>query len=121
MSLSFVDELQTQVEMLENKILEAEAVGKDSGGDRIALSHLKALIEHFGISEEIRGERESAGGVVAGAAASSDKEGPSNRANQSRNEALIREACRLLPPHPLTDRYLSGCRGWLPVPAQEAL
>ena len=90
MSLSFVDELQTQVERLENKILEAEAVGKDSGGDRIALSHLKALIEHFGVSEEIRGERESEGGVVAGAAASSDKEGPSMGAgaNQSRNEAL---------------------------------
>ena len=47
MSLSFVDELQAQVENLEKKILEAEAAGKDSGGDRVALSHLKALIEHF--------------------------------------------------------------------------
>jgi hypothetical protein len=66
MSLSFVGELQTQVERLENKILEAEAVGKDSGGDRIALSHLKALIERFGVSEEIRGERESEGGSGCG-------------------------------------------------------
>ena len=47
MSLSFVDELQAQVEKLEKKILDAEAAGKDSGGDRVALSHLKALIEHF--------------------------------------------------------------------------
>jgi hypothetical protein len=76
MSLSFVDELQTQVERLENKILEAEAVGKDSGGDRIALSHLKALIEHLRGSEKIPGERESGGrGVVAGAA-TADKESP---------------------------------------------
>lgn len=91
MSLSFVDELQTQVERLENKILEAEAVGKDSGGDRIALSHLKALIEHFGVSEENPGGRDSErGGVAAGAAASSDKEGPSvgTGANQSGDEAL---------------------------------
>ena len=34
MSLSFVDELQAQVEKLEKKILDAEAVGKDSGGDQ---------------------------------------------------------------------------------------
>ena len=47
MSLSFVDELQAQVEKLEKAIVEAEAAGKDSGGDRVALSHLKALIEHF--------------------------------------------------------------------------
>ncbi len=47
MSLSFVDELQAQVEKLENEILRAEAAGEDSGGDRLALSHLKALIEHF--------------------------------------------------------------------------
>ena len=47
MSLSFVDELQAQVERLEKEILKAEATGKDSGGDRVALSHLKALIEHF--------------------------------------------------------------------------
>ncbi len=45
MSLCFVDELQAQVERLEKEILEAEAAGKDSGGDRLALSHLKALIE----------------------------------------------------------------------------
>ena len=90
MSLSFVGELQAQVERLENKILEAEAVGKDSGGDRIALSHLKALIEHLRGSEKIPGEREGEGGVVAGAAASSDKKGPSmgTGTNQSRNEAL---------------------------------
>jgi hypothetical protein len=47
MSLSFVDELQAQVERLEKEILEAEAAGKDSGGDRVALSHLKALIERL--------------------------------------------------------------------------
>jgi len=47
MSLSFVDDLQAQVEQLEKQILEAEAAGNDSGGDRVALSHLKALIEHF--------------------------------------------------------------------------
>ena len=47
MSLSFVDELQAQVERLEKEILEAEAAGKDGGGDRLALLHLKALIEHF--------------------------------------------------------------------------
>ena len=47
MSLSFVDDLQAQVEQLEKQILEAEAAGDDSGGDRVALSHLKALIEHF--------------------------------------------------------------------------
>ena len=47
MSLSFVDELQAQVEKLEKEILKAEAAGKDSGGDRVALSHLKALIEHL--------------------------------------------------------------------------
>ncbi len=43
MSLSFVDELQAQVERFEKEILEAEAAGKDSGGDRVTLSHLKAL------------------------------------------------------------------------------
>jgi len=47
MSLSFVDDLQAQVEQLEKQILEAEAAGNDSGGDRVALSHLKALLEHF--------------------------------------------------------------------------
>ena len=47
MSLSFVDELQAQIERLEKEILEAEAAGKDSGGDRVALSHLKALIERL--------------------------------------------------------------------------
>ena len=47
MSLSFVDELQAQIERLEKEILEAEAAGKDSGGDRLALLHLKALIEHL--------------------------------------------------------------------------
>ena len=31
MSLSFVDELQAQVERLEKEILEAEAAGKDGG------------------------------------------------------------------------------------------
>lgn len=89
MSLSFVDELRTQVERLEDKILEVKTVGKDSGGDRIALSHLKALIEHFGVSEEIPRERESGRGVVARAAALSDKEGPSGGigTNQSSNEA----------------------------------
>ncbi len=47
MSLSFLDDLQSQVEKLEKQILEAEAAGKVSGGDRLALSHLKALIEHL--------------------------------------------------------------------------
>jgi len=47
MSLSFVDDLLAQVEQLEKQILEAEAAGNDSGGDRVALSHLKALLEHF--------------------------------------------------------------------------
>ncbi len=47
MSLSFVDDLQAQVERLEKEILEAEAAGEDSGGDRLALLHLKALIEHL--------------------------------------------------------------------------
>ena len=47
MSLSFVDELQARVERLEKEIQRAEATGKDSGADRIALSHLKALIEHL--------------------------------------------------------------------------
>ncbi len=47
MSLSFVDDLQAQVERLEKQILEAEASGKESGGDRLALEHLKALIEHL--------------------------------------------------------------------------
>jgi hypothetical protein len=32
MSLSFVNNLQAQVEKLEKEILEAEAVGRDSGG-----------------------------------------------------------------------------------------
>jgi len=43
MSLSFVNNLQAQVEKLEKEILEAEAVGRDSGGDRSALSHLRDL------------------------------------------------------------------------------
>jgi hypothetical protein len=47
MSHSFVQELQAQVEKLEKEILKAEAAGKDSGGDRVALLHLKALIEHL--------------------------------------------------------------------------
>ena len=47
MSLSFVQELQAQLERLEKEILEAEAAGKDSEGDRVALLHLKALIEHL--------------------------------------------------------------------------
>ena len=58
MSLSFVEELRAQVERLEEKILEAEAAGKDSGGDRVALSHLKALIEHLRTSEKSPGARE---------------------------------------------------------------
>ena len=60
MSLSFVDELQAQVEKLEKKILEAEAAGKDSGGDRVALSHLKALIEHF--RGQVKNSRDDVGG-----------------------------------------------------------
>ncbi len=47
MSLSFVDGLQGQVESSKRKILEAKAEGKDRGGDRLALSHLKAVIEHL--------------------------------------------------------------------------
>jgi len=47
MSLSYTDELQAQVEKLEKEILEAETAGKDSDGDRVALSHLKALLEHL--------------------------------------------------------------------------
>lgn len=47
MRLSFVDELQTQVDKLEKESLEAEAAGRDSAGDRLALSHLKALIEQL--------------------------------------------------------------------------
>jgi hypothetical protein len=47
MSLSFVNDLQAQVEKLEKEILEAEAVGRDSGGDRLALSHLRDLVEHL--------------------------------------------------------------------------
>ena len=58
MSLSFVEDLQAQVERLEEEILKAEAAGKDRGGDRVALSHLKALIEHLRTSEKsLRGER----------------------------------------------------------------
>ncbi len=60
MSLSFVDELQAQVEKLEKKIMETEAAGKDSGGDRVALSHLKALIEH------LRGQVKNSRDDVAG-------------------------------------------------------
>jgi hypothetical protein len=60
MSLSFVDELQAQVEKLEKEILEAEAAGKDSGGDRVALSHLKALIEHF--RGQVKNFRDDVGG-----------------------------------------------------------
>jgi hypothetical protein len=47
MSLSFVDELRAQVEKLEKEIQKAEAAGKDSGGDRVALSHLRALIDQL--------------------------------------------------------------------------
>jgi hypothetical protein len=47
MSLSFFEELQAQVEKLEKEILEGEAAGKDTGGDRVALSHLKALIKYL--------------------------------------------------------------------------
>jgi len=47
MSVNFVDELQAQVDKLEKEILEAEAAGKDSAGDRLALSHLKALLEQL--------------------------------------------------------------------------
>jgi len=47
MSLSFIDELQARVEKLEKEIQEAEAAGKDSGGDRVALSHLKSLIDQL--------------------------------------------------------------------------
>lgn len=54
MSLRFVDDLQAQVERLEKEILKAEAAGKDTGGDRIALSHLKELIQHLR-----RGEKNS--------------------------------------------------------------
>jgi len=39
--------LQAQVEKLEKEILQAEAAGKDSGGDRLALSHLKAPIDQL--------------------------------------------------------------------------
>jgi len=60
MSLSFVQELQAQVERLEKEILEAEAAGKDSGGDRVALSHLKALIEHF--RGQVKNSRDDVGG-----------------------------------------------------------
>ncbi len=52
MSLSFVQELQAQVERLEKEILEAEAAGKDSAGDRLALLHLKGLIEYQRASEK---------------------------------------------------------------------
>jgi hypothetical protein len=47
MSHGFVQELQAQVEKLEKEILKAEAAGKDSGGDRVALLHLNALLEHL--------------------------------------------------------------------------
>ncbi len=47
MRLSFVEELQEQMDRLEREIQEAEAAGRDAGGDRVALSHLKALIEHL--------------------------------------------------------------------------
>jgi len=60
MSLSFVDDLQAQVEQLEEQILEAEAAGNDSGGDRVALPHLKALIEHF--RGQVKNSRDDVGG-----------------------------------------------------------
>lgn len=69
MSLSFVEELQAQVERLEEQILEAEAAGKDRGGDRVALSHLKALIEHLRISEKSPGSERATGGGLAAAKA----------------------------------------------------
>jgi hypothetical protein len=43
-SRNLVEELQTQAEKLEKEILEAEADGKDSGGDRMALAELRAMI-----------------------------------------------------------------------------
>jgi hypothetical protein len=42
-----VSELQTQADKLEKKILEGEADGKDTGGDRMALRELKALVERL--------------------------------------------------------------------------
>ena len=66
MSLSFVDDLQEQVEKLEKEILKAEAAGKETEGDRVALLHLKALIEHLRASEKSpESERATEGGLVA--------------------------------------------------------
>ena len=62
MSLSFVEELKVQVERLEEDIRQAEAAGKDSGGDRVALSHLNALIEHLRTSEKSPGSERATGG-----------------------------------------------------------
>jgi hypothetical protein len=45
--MSFFEELQAQVEKLEKEILEAEAAGKDCGGDRVAGLHLKELIKYL--------------------------------------------------------------------------
>ncbi len=61
MSLSFIDDLQTRVERLEEEVLKTEAVGMDSGGDRVALSHLKALVEHLRASEKSPTEPRGAG------------------------------------------------------------
>jgi hypothetical protein len=62
MSLSFVDDLQTRVERLEEEVLKTEAAGMDSGGDQVALSHLKALVEHLRASEKSPIEPRGAGG-----------------------------------------------------------
>jgi hypothetical protein len=51
MSLSYAEELRAQVVKFEQEIREAETAGKDCDGDRIALSHLKALLEHLRPSE----------------------------------------------------------------------
>ena len=78
MSLSFVDDLQVRVEKLEKEILEAEATGKDSGGDRVALSHLKALIEHFRVNTSPGSESERGEGIGKAPvkAAANKNEGP---------------------------------------------
>ena len=61
MSLSFVDDLQARVERLEEEVLKAEAAGMDSGGDQVALSHLKALVEHLRASGQSPTEPRGAG------------------------------------------------------------
>ena len=43
----YADDLRAQVEKLEKDIPQAEATGKDCDGDRVALSHLKALTEYL--------------------------------------------------------------------------